>query len=277
MNTLFTKFLLHEDIPPDPTVTNKKPQPKMEMPNADKSVQPPDDPPDLTSEQPSQGGGGDLGAAMGAPPGGAGNPADPSAAGGDPSMAGADPNANPDGSGDPNADPNAAGAGDPSAAGLGDPNAAMGGGVQSPEAQIEQDEKDVFSDLKPGQLVIQRGELRDKYKMLYSTIVDSLEKINKISHTTYDDTMLDFIVKKLMGMKIAIKDTLIDTFSTRTYVENKIELQRFITTFNRLTNMLTEIYKSRLQRNDAISRLNTDKKPRQEVDFPVFSRGYDIQ
>ena len=260
MDNIFAKFILGEAAPPTPPVqqasdpTTQKQEPKMEIPGADKALQPPDEAPDLTQPLPTDKGGNTAGA-------------------GDPTAGGETPPEG--GEGDPSAqDPNAVGAEDPTAAGA---PAGMGGPtIQSPEAQIDQDEKDTFSDLKPEQMIIMKAELRDNYKDLYKLIVDTLDKINKISHTTYDDTMLDFIVRKFVGLKTQIKDTLIDTFSTRTYIANKIELARFTFIFNQLTNMLTQIYQSRLKRQQKVQELNKTNTPKHDAEeFPLFSRGYD--
>lgn len=257
MDNIFARFVLGEAAPPSPTPNQpaQKQEPKMEIPGADKSLQPPDEPPDLTQDPTSNNGG--------TPNAGTGNPS----AGGDTPPEG--------GEGDSSAqDPNAAGAEDPTAAAA---PAGMGGPtIQSPEAQIDQDEKDTFSDLKPEQMIIMKAELRDNYKELYKLIIDTLDKINKISHTTYDDTMLDFIVRKFVGLKTQIKDTLVDTFSTRTYIANKIELSRCTFIFNQLTNMLTQIYQSRLKRQQKVQELNKTNNPKHDAEeFPLFSRGYD--
>lgn len=281
MHRLFERILLGEaaGAPPNPQ--------QQQDPNS--MVQPPPPPPDFTT---GDGGGNgnqpdttdpNAGAAppqmpAGPPPGGAL----------DPTMGGADPNASM-GGGDPN-DPNAA-MGDPNAMGQdpnqdpnavppgGDPNA-MGQdmGMQGPNADIEQAEKDVFSDLKPEQMMIKKAELKERYQEVYVAVTDSLEKINKISRTSYDDTMLDFIVKKLTNLKSMIIDSVDGAFDTRTYVENKVELQRFILAFNYLTNMMTQIYQSRLKRQHKIAELNSPKDSKRDPEeFPVFTRGYDIQ
>ena len=256
MDSIFARYILGEAAPPVDPSQQPPTQPqedKMEIPGADKSLQPPDQPPDLT--QSPQEGEGDQTAA------------DQSVAGGDvpQDQAGAE--------GDPNQQqPDASGADMSNPAGMGGPT------IQSPEAQIEQDEKDTFSDLKPEQMIILKAELRDNYKSLYTLAMDTLEKINKISHTTYDDSMLDFIVRKLVLLKTQIKDTLINTFSTRTYIANKIELARFTFVFNQLTNMLTQIYQSRLKRQKTIQDMNNKQsKPSHDPEeFPLFSRGYDV-
>ena len=255
MDSLFARYILGEAAgdPAMPQQQQQKQEPKMEIPGADKSLQPPDEAPDFTAQSQPNNQQGDTGE-------------------GDPQAAGAE--------GDPNAeqDPNAMGQEDPNAMSGAAPAGMGGPTIQSPEAQIDQDEKDVFSDLKPEQMIILKAELRDNYKDLYQLIVDTLDKINKISHTSYDDTMLDFIVKKFMSLKTQIKDTLIDTFQTRTYIANKIELSRFTFIFNQLTNMLTQIYQSRLKRQQKVEELNKVNQPKHDPEeFPLFSRGYETQ
>ena len=288
MRSLLECILLGEAAPPQ----QQPQQPQQQQPgNANDPstmVQQSAPPPDFTTGD----AGGDNGNQPDTTDPNAGPPQMPAGApqgGLDPSMGGAYPNA---GSGDPNMqgqDPNAAGM-DPN-----DPNAqqqdtnAMGGDPsmmgqdggmepQGPNADIEQVEKDVFSDLKPEQMILKNAELKERYQEVYKAIVDSLEKINKISRTSYDDTMLDFIVKKMTNLKSMIVDSVEVAFHTRTYVENKIELQRYILAFNYLTNMMTQIYQSRLKRQQKIAELNkkTDSS-RDPEEFPVFTRGYDIQ
>lgn len=255
MDSIFARYILGEAASPsvDPTQQTpsqppQKKEEKMEIPGADKSLQPPDEPPDLTNPPPTN---------------------DGTSSEGDASA-----NESPV---DGEVPPEGGGEGDPTAQNPSLSPAGMGGPtIQSPEPQIDQDEKDTFSDLKPEQMIIMKAELRDNYKDLYHLIIETLDKINKISHTTYDDTMIDFIVRKFIGLKTQIKDTLIDTFSTRTYVANKIELARFTFIFNQLTNMLTQIYQSRLKRQQKIQDMNKINQHKHDAEeFPLFSRGYD--
>lgn len=279
MHRLFERILLGE------AVGAPAPNPQQQDPSS--MVQQPPPPPDFTE---GNGGGNgnqpdttdpNAGAAppqmpAGPPPAGGLDPTmgggDPNAAmGGDPNAMGGDPNDPNAMAQDPNANPNAPPGGDPNAMG-------QDMGMQGPNADIEQAEKDVFSDLKPEQMIIKKAELKERYQEVYTAVTDSLEKINKISRTSYDDTMLDFIVKKLTNLKSMIIDSVEGSFDTRTYVENKVELQRFILAFNYLTNMMTQIYQSRLKRQRKIAELNTPKDGKRDPEeFPVFTRGYDIQ
>lgn len=236
---IFENFILNEAAPPQP----QQPQQQQNQGPA-QLVQPPAEPPDMTQGDPGQ-----------APPAAGAN--DPNAApadtaqGEDPNAAAQDPNAQ---GGDPN---------DPTM--QQDPNQLQG--PPSPNNEIEQAEQQTFSDLKPEQMDIKIRELKGQYKILHDNILKSLEKINKVSHTTYDDQMLDFIVRKLISLKNITRDSLNDTFATRTYAENKFEFQRLVLIFNLIANMISEIYRARIERKKAIDEITA--KQSKNTSFPT--------
>lgn len=162
-----------------------------------------------------------------------------------------------------------------------DPNAMDGEemGPQNAEEELQQDEKEVFADLKPEQMAIKVKELKDQYSTLHQIIMDNLDKINKISHTTYDDALLDLIVRKMALLKSMIRDSLDKTFATRTYAENKEALARFVITYNELEVLLRNIHQARLDRADALAERNNKTTKRNKTpEFPtLFTRGYDVQ
>lgn len=241
-NDFFTSMVLNE--------ANGKPS---------DGVTPPDDPPDFTTDQ--QQDQPDAGADPGAAP-----PDDPNAAPpeeqpqeGDPNAEEQpeDPNAAPD---DPNADPGA-----------------MDVPPQepSPEDELQQKEDEVLAELKPDQKDIKMMELKKQYMKLNSVVTSSIEKLNKASRTTYDDNMIEFILRKLLELKELSKDSLLRTFSTRTYIENQVELQRMITAFNIITNMISEISQSRIKRNeviDAESKKGLFKPTKKANGLNIYSR-----
>jgi hypothetical protein len=166
-----------------------------------------------------------------------------------------------------------------------DPNQAMGQmdqmqdpTTQSPESEIDQDEATIFSDLKPEQMVLKNTELKQRYQELYKAVTDTLTKINKVSRTSYDDNMIDFIVKKLTNLRTMITDSLVNAYPARTYLENKVELEKMIYSFNYITKMITNIYESRIKRQQAIAKMNNRVAPGKDPEeFPIFSRGYELQ
>ena len=234
-NDFFTNMVLNE--------ANGKPS---------DGVTPPDDPPDFTTDQ--QQDQPDAGADPGAAP-----PDDQNAAPPEEQPQEGDPNAEEQPE-DPNADPGA-----------------MDVPPQepSPEDELQQKEDEVLAELKPDQKDIKMMELKKQYMKLNSVVTSSIEKLNKASRTTYDDNMIEFILRKLLELKELSKDSLLRTFSTRTYIENQVELQRMITAFNIITNMISEISQSRIKRNeviDAESKKGLFKPTKKANGLNIYSR-----
>ena len=261
--SLFEKVLLGQPLTeePMPAAPPQAGAPVMPLQQQDLGAGTP--PPDFTGGQP----GPELG---GAP---------------DPNQQPMDPNAGMQ----PGVDPNQQMASDPNAQGdpnqQMDPNQAMDQmdqmqdpATQSPETEIEKDEEVIFSDLKPEQMLLKNTELKQRYQELFKAVTETLTKINKVSRTSYDDTMIDFIIKKLTNLKTMITDSLVNAYPARTYLENKTELQRFTYGFNYITRLVTNIYESRIKRQQAIAKMNSKIKPEHEPEeFPIFNRGYDVQ
>lgn len=215
-------------------------------------------------------------------------PADPNAAsptdpGTDPNTAppvdpNADPNAVPadDGSGggevpmegDPNADPNA----DPGMGDEQDPNALQGpDGVgddgTDPANELQQAEDEVYKDLKPEQKAIRDKELKERYQDFYKIVSESLDKLNKVTKTAYDAVMIDLALRQLLEIKDMTFTSITKLFSIRTYVENKIELQKLVTDFNAIVNTISNIYEARVKRYEKYNKGNNDETGMGKLDF----------
>lgn len=121
-------------------------------------------------------------------------------------------------------------------------------GLEGPEQQSDDfssDEQEVFSDLKPEQMAVKHKELKTQFKNFNDTIFSAIDKINNISHASYDDTLLSFIIRKLLELKDMSRDYLLDVYDTKSYIENQIQLQKMVTTFNYITNLLSNIRQNR--------------------------------
>ena len=240
--------VLHEAVPRKAKQLGLNPEapPDMNDPNAGVADTP--QPPQDVQDSPEVEGGDQS-----PPADDTGAPSDDMGAGGDP---GADPAAGGDmdtGAGDgaeggegdptaeedPNADPNAE---DPNA----DPNA--GGDMGQATDEKETAEQELFKDLKPEQLEIKKKELKERFQDLYQITADTIEKLNKVTKTSYDANMIDLSLRQLLNLKDLIHQSITKVFTTRTYVENKIELEKFATLFNSITTTIGMVYESRAKR-----------------------------
>lgn len=178
---------------------------------------------------------------------------DPDAGGGDPPVPSDDITDDPDQQGeDQEQDPDAQ---DDSLQG---PD--MGDGMDQPPDELQQAEQNLFQDLKPEQITIKTRELKERYKDLYDMIQEALEKIYLVSKTSYDMEMLGLIIRQLQTLKDLVIQSITKAFPTRTYVENRIELEKFATIFNAITNSVQVIYKARAKRTEKEEKLKKKRK-----------------
>ena len=148
------------------------------------------------------------------------------------------------------------------------------------EESLDSYEKDVFRDLSPEQMIIKNKELKAQFKSFNNIIFDSLEKLNNISHTSYDNTILDFVVRKLVELKDISRDYTVDAFNTKSYIENQIQLQKMVATFNRIVNLLSNVRDNRQREFE--KELEQNKKysfgKGRANDYPyIFSKDIDYE
>lgn len=141
-------------------------------------------------------------------------------------------------------------------------------------------EQDIFRDLSPEQMIIKNKELKAQFKSLNNIIFDSLEKLNNISHTSYDNTILDFVVRKLVELKDISRDYTVDAFNTKSYIENQVQLQKMVATFNRIVNLLSNVRDNRQREFE--KELEQNKKysfgKGRSNDYPyIFSKDIDYE
>lgn len=149
-------------------------------------------------------------------------------------------------------------------------------GETEPPAE-EENQDDIFSDLKPEQMDIKTIELKNQFKNINSVVTASIDKINKISRNTYDDTLVEFIIRKLLQLRDYSRDYVIKTFKTKSYLENQVEFQRMMITFNLISNLFNNIKVTRLERREMIEKKNNHLfkiKKNNSKSYPVFSRGF---
>ena len=136
------------------------------------------------------------------------------------------------------------------------------------DGDLEQGEKEVYAELKPEQFNIRKEELKNRFKDFNEMIVDTLNKLNKTTKTSYDIGMIEFVTNKLLSLKDLSRDYLIKTFNTKTYEENKAELETMFYSLQKLSNMIEEIRTSRYKR---IKKSTEESKKKSAKDGNKFS------
>ena len=101
---------------------------------------------------------------------------------------------------------------------------------------------ELFDTLSPDEQQAKIKALKDLYIELYSTCESLMDKFNSIS-MEYDDANSQFkrIVNTLYGLKKMISDYFLNSFDSRSYIENEIMFDRYLAVLNSIKNVSTDI------------------------------------
>lgn len=103
---------------------------------------------------------------------------------------------------------------------------------------------ELFDTLSPDEQHAKIKALKDLYIELYTTCENLMDKFNSVS-LEYDDANSQFkrIVNTLYGLKKMISDYLLNSFDSRSYLENDIMFNRYLAVLNSIKNVSTELKK----------------------------------
>ena len=119
------------------------------------------------------------------------------------------------------------------------------GEMDMPAPDIKQLEDDIFAALTPEQIEMKKTELKSQFAKLYEAIDKTIERLSKVDRTSQSISEINFVTKKLLDLRDLLKESLVDNFSSKTYVENQIILQRHMVIYAALTNVVENIGKKR--------------------------------
>lgn len=103
---------------------------------------------------------------------------------------------------------------------------------------------ELFDTLSPDEQHAKIKALKDLYIELYTTCENLMDKFNSVS-LEYDDANSQFkrIVNTLYGLKKMVSDYLLNSFDSRSYLENDIMFNRYLAVLNSIKNVSTELKK----------------------------------
>lgn len=114
------------------------------------------------------------------------------------------------------------------------------GGAKTAE-EIDNIEKELFSDLSDQQMAIKHIELKSQFIDLYETLGDVIERVNKIPKTDSNIKALEFVGTKLTELRTMIHYNLTEGYPTRGYTENMVIYQQCLATLNTINQLLEEL------------------------------------
>ena len=84
-------------------------------------------------------------------------------------------------------------------------------------------------------------ELKQQYIEVYGTITASLARIEKIQRNEANVKIVKFVSDKLTELKDLVSYYLKETYDTKTYIENNIMYQKYLTVLNTVTEIFEKI------------------------------------
>ena len=90
-----------------------------------------------------------------------------------------------------------------------------------------------------------KTELKTQFVKLYESIDKTIERLAKVDHLDQFTKPINFVTKKLIDLKENLKTALISNFDTKSYMENKIILQRHMAIYTYLTEIIEELGKAK--------------------------------
>lgn len=118
----------------------------------------------------------------------------------------------------------------------------------SPEETEEEPVKantDIFADLSKEEQSVKIEELKQLYSDLYSSVDDFIRKINDIDPDENNVRAIKRCSNTLYNLKRYISDYLLNLFPIKSYIENDVEFNRFLTILNSVANVINDISKTK--------------------------------
>lgn len=112
-------------------------------------------------------------------------------------------------------------------------------------------ENSLFDGLSPQQLAIKNTELLSNYMELYETLCTLFDDVNKIPKTYNNMRVLEYVTGQLSDTRDKVNYTIINTYITRTYVENLTEYKKFLLILYQINTMLKGIIQKPAKESDS--------------------------
>ena len=108
-------------------------------------------------------------------------------------------------------------------------------------------ENELFKDLTPDQVDLKHKELKKNFGDLYDSIANIVDRVNEIPNNDAFTAAIGFVSNQLSDLKQMVADYMNDVYSTKSYMENAMNYNKFLATLNGIKDILEEINKELAQ------------------------------
>ena len=107
--------------------------------------------------------------------------------------------------------------------------------------ELIEKEKELFSNLTEEQMKIKTNELKKSFVTLSDTIEGTSERLSSIPGNGPDNKIIKFLISKLDYLSNMVNDYMVETFASKTYIENTIYYQTCLAQLNTIKKVLEEM------------------------------------
>lgn len=118
-----------------------------------------------------------------------------------------------------------------------------------PNARLKELEKSIFDQLSKEQKALKTKELKSLYDIVYNKCTDIINTISGAERSPEQAKIYDYVMNSLTDLQKYIKDYLMQIFDSKTYIENMVQLQKYLTVLDTVSNIFEEVKKSSEQQN----------------------------
>ena len=102
----------------------------------------------------------------------------------------------------------------------------------------------------PQSLAIKNLELKQNYQQMYMACEDIVNKISQVTKTSDASRVLKRVVDTTTKLKKIIEFYITNTYATKSYIENAINFQKYLTILNSIRNILNDTCENCKNEND---------------------------
>lgn len=118
-----------------------------------------------------------------------------------------------------------------------------------PNAKLKELEKSIFDQLSTEQKALKTKELKTLYNSVYDKCAEIINTISAADRNPEQAKVYDYVMNSLTDLQKYIKDYLFNIYDSKTYIENMVQLQKYLTVLDTVSNIFEEVKNSSDQEN----------------------------
>ena len=118
-----------------------------------------------------------------------------------------------------------------------------------PNTKLKELEKSIFDQLSTEQKALKTKELKTLYNSVYDKCAEIINTISAADRNPEQAKVYDYVMNSLTDLQKYIKDYLFNIYDSKTYIENMVQLQKYLTVLDTVSNIFEEVKNSSDQEN----------------------------